>query len=469
VLLSWTWIVIAVVLLFGAAVFVHELGHFLVARWCGLKVEGFSIGFGPKIVSWQRNGIDYAWRWIPAGGYVKLPQMVTSEAIEGKTTDSGDLPKISPWSKILVSFAGPVMNALFAFGLASLIYFVGLPVRVNPAIIGGVEPGSAEEKMGLRAGDRIVEVNGKTVKSFEDVVMTTAMALTNVLPVTIERDGARKTYYLTARVNDQLGLKMLDLEPTAHPVIEDVTSGSAGEAAGLKKDDEVLSFAGVPIVGQDQLVNLIRKRPGQPTPMEVKRGAQRLTLTATPRLDPIKGVGLLGIRVGASAVSVYQVQKPGPLPWELVGQLAAETFNTIGALLHSRQTGVGVKDLSGPPGILAVLAAELKVDYRLGLRFMVLLNISLTILNLLPLPVLDGGHIAMAVLEKLRGRPLSPRVQEYATTVFAFLLISFMLYVSYNDVVRRFPLLHSLFHQQVEFQHAAGQSNAPPAASPNQP
>jgi regulator of sigma E protease len=178
----------------------------------------------------------------------------------------------------------------------------------------------------------------------------------------------------------------------------------------------------------------------------------------------------LGIRIGTSATSVYQVQRPGPLPWQLVGQLSAETFNTIGALLHSRQTGVGVKDLSGPPGILAMLAVELKVDYRLGLKFMVLLNISLAILNLLPLPVLDGGHIAMALLEKVRGRPLSVRVQEYATTVFAFLLISFMLYVSYNDVVKRFPLFRSLFNQQVQFEHSSGQSNAPAGStSPNTP
>jgi regulator of sigma E protease len=396
--------------------------------------------------------------------------MVTSEAIEGKSSEAVPLPPVSPWAKILVSFAGPVMNAVFAFALASLIYFVGLPVRVNPAIIGGLEPGSAEEKMGLRAGDRIVEVNGKPVTSFEEAQMTAAMAPTNVLPVTIERDGSRKTYYLTARVNEQLGLKMLEVEPTGHPIIEDVSTGSAGEGAGLKKGDEVLTFAAAPIVGQDQLVNLIRKRPGIPTPMEIRRGAERVKLTVTPRLDPAKRIGLLGIRIGTSATSVYQVQRPGPLPWQLVGQLSAETFNTIGALLHSRQTGVGVKDLSGPPGILAMLAVELKVDYRLGLKFMVLLNISLAILNLLPLPVLDGGHIAMALLEKVRGRPLSVRVQEYATTVFAFLLISFMLYVSYNDVVKRFPLFRSLFNQQVQFEHSTGQSNAPAGStSPKRP
>src|SRR5205807_3051034 len=135
-----------------------------------------------------------------------------------------------------------------------------------------------------------------------------------------------------------------------------------------------------------------------------------------------------------------------------VSQVCRDTLSTLGALLHSKQTGIGVKDLSGPPGILAMLAAELKVDYRLGLKFMVLLNISLAFLNLLPLPVLDGGHILMAVIEKLRGRPLNPRIQEYATTAFAVLLISFMLYVSYNDVVRRLPLFRSLFNQQVQIE-----------------
>ena len=131
-----------------------------------------------------------------------------------------------------------------------------------------------------------------------------------------------------------------------------------------------------------------------------------------------------------------------------------------GTLFHSRQTGVGVKDFSGPPGILAMLAAELKADYRLGLQFMVLLNVSLACFNLLPLPVLDGGHIAMAVVEKLRGRPLSPRIQEYATTAFALLLISFMLYVSYNDLAHRLPLFHSLFDQQVQIQDGPGGTNA---------
>jgi regulator of sigma E protease len=462
-ILSWFWVIIAVVLLFGAAVFVHEFGHFLMARRRGLKVEGFSIGFGPKVFGWRRAGIDYAWRWIPAGGYVKLPQMVTSEAIEGRSEDSTELPPVSPLSKILVALAGPTMNALFAFLIAAFLFFVGLPVRVNPAVVGGVEPGSPEAQLDIRAGDRIIAVNGRRVKSWEDAQMIAAMAHTNVLPVVIAREDVTNTYYLTARINDNLGLKILDLEPMAHPVIRQVFAGSAATAAGLQKEDTVLSFAGVPVVGQEQLVNLIKKRPGTPSPIEIKRGQQRLKLTVTPKVDPTTRVGMLGIEIGADTGSVYQLQRPGPAPWTLIAEITGQTLGTFSALIHSRQTGVGVKDLSGPPGILAMLAAELKIDYRLGLKFMVLLNISLAILNLLPLPVLDGGHILLAIVEQLRGRPLSPRIQEYATSVFALLLISFMLYVSYNDVVRRFPLFRSLFNQHVQIE------SSPASQGSNQP
>ncbi len=458
--LSWVWVVVAVVLLFGAAVFVHEFGHFLVARRRGLKVEGFSIGFGPKIIGWRRDGIDYAWRWIPAGGYVKLPQMITSETLEGKA-EGEPLPPVSPSSKILVALAGPLMNAVFAFLIAAVLFVVGLPVRINPAIIGGVEAGSPEAKLGIRAGDRIIEVNRHPVKSWEDAQMRAAMALTNVVPVAIEREGKIQTYYLRTRLNEEVGLKLLDLDPMTHPVIEVLSKGSAAEEAGLRKGDEVLSFAGTPIVGQEQLVNLIRKRPGEATLMIVRRGTENVCLTVTPRTDPAKHTGLLGVQIAPSPITVYQVQRPGPLPWVLVGEVCQQTFDTIRALVHSRQTGVGVGDLSGPPGILAMLAAELRVDFRLGLRFMVLLNISLAILNLLPLPVLDGGHILLAIVEKLRGRPLSPRIQEYATSAFALLLISFMLYVSYNDVVRRFPLFESLFKQQAQIENSGGGSNAP--------
>lgn len=459
-ILTWIWVAVAVLLLFGAAVFVHEFGHFWMARRRGLKVEGFSIGFGPKLFGWRRDGIDYAWRLIPAGGYVKLPQMVTSEALEGKTGSTEPLAPASPWSKILVAIAGPAMNGVFAVVIAIVIWAVGLPVLVNPAIIGDVDPASPEGKLGIHAGDRIVAVNGKPVKSWEDAQMIAAMAPTNLMPVEIERGATRNTYWVHTEVNPELGLKLLPFDPLTHAQIQEVLPGGAGEEAGLKAGDQVLSFAGTPIVGEEQLIRLIRARANHASTMTVARGKEHLRLTVTPRLDPVRQTGALGVMIAPSTTSVYQVQWPGPPPWVLIGDVCRQTFGTIAALTHSKQTGVGVKDLSGPPGILAMLAVQIKADFRLALKFMVLLNVSLAVLNLLPLPVLDGGHITLSLIEKLRGRPLSARFQEYATTVFAVLLISFMVYVSYNDVVKRFPLFRTMFKQQVQIEPGPG-ANGP--------
>ena len=149
------FIVLEVLVLFNLLIFVHELGHFLAARWRGLKVERFAIWFGHPIWKMKRDDVEYVLGWIPAGGYVKLPQMITSEALEGSAETAEKIPPASPLSKILVAIAGPFMNVVFAFVIATLLYFVGIPVRVNPSIIGYVDPASAEGKLGIVAGDRI--------------------------------------------------------------------------------------------------------------------------------------------------------------------------------------------------------------------------------------------------------------------------------------------------------------------------
>jgi regulator of sigma E protease len=463
VFLNYLYVIAGVVLLFGAAVFVHEFGHYWMARRRGLKVEAFAIGFGPKIYGWTKDGIEYSWRWIPAGGFVKLPQMITSEALEGSKSEASEpLPPVSPWSKILVAVAGPFMNVVFAFVIATVIYFTGLPILVNPSIVGYVEPNSPEAKLGIQEGDKIVAVNGKTVKSWQDVQMTAVLALTNVLPVTLERGAAQISVQLTTKTNSTLGWKMLNLEPRDHPEIAQVMSGSAAEKAGLQVKDIVLSFADVPIAGSKQLIDLIRKRGGEPTEMQIQRGDQKVAVTITPINDPTTKRGLIGVSLDSSSTNVYQVQHPGPLPWEQVAEVWDKTISTISALVHSKQTGVGVKDLSGPPGILLMLAAQINTDYRLALSFLVLLNINLAIINLLPVPVLDGGHIMMALVERIRRRPLSVRFTEYTTTAFAVLLISFMIYVSFNDL-KRFVFFKSLFQSESTIEEPSKAAPAKPS------
>lgn len=463
-ILTIIYVVVAVVVLFGASIFVHEFGHFWVARRCGMIVEEFAIWCGPKIFSWKRKGILYSWRLLPGpiGGFVKLPQMVTSPTIEGKTEDA--VPAAPPLHKILVAVAGPLMNVVFAFFIATVIYFVGLPVPVNPAIVGYVEPNSPEARLGIQPGDRVTTVDGKKVDSWQDVVLDTIVARTSVLPVTIEHNGNEHTYQLTATVDNAAGIKMLNLDPRDHPQVMEVSSGSAAEKAGLKQNDKITSFAGVPIASRDQFIDLVQHRGEKPSELQVERDGRKLTLNVTPMLDPTTKIGRIGVVLGSDSTQVYIVQKPGPTPWHQVRQVVDQTLVTLGALLHSHQTGVGAKDMTGPIGIFTILAAQLKTDYRLALSFLVLLNINLAIINLFPVPILDGGHIVLAIIEKIRRRPMNVKILEYATTVVLVLLVCFYLYVSFFDL-KRFSLFRAMFKADAQIQQSSQPANPPPGGS----
>jgi regulator of sigma E protease len=254
---------------------------------------------------------------------------------------------------------------------------------------------------------------------------------------------------LTAKAHEIAGYKIFNLDPIDHPVINTVVAGKPAELAGLKAGDEFRFFGGVPVVSQEQLVNLIHKRSGEATTVMIKRDSKLLTLSVTPGGTVGNNDGQIGVMLSSSRTMTYELQHP--LPWDQISSVWNRTMDTIGALFHSKQTGVGIKDLSGPPGILMMLAAQVNADYRLALNFLVLLNINLAILNLLPMPVLDGGHILMSIIEKIRRRPLNVKFVEYMTTGFAVLLISFILFVSFNDF-KRGALFKSMFQHSTKIE-----------------
>jgi regulator of sigma E protease len=202
------------------------------------------------------------------------------------------------------------------------------------------------------------------------------------------------------------------------------------------------------------MMEVISNSAGTPSQFIFVRNGEKKSVTITPAYDP----GTKRARIGISFSEVYEVKRPGPLPWLQIQDVADKTFGTISALIHSKQTGVKVKDLSGPVGILSILAAWVYTDYRLALSFLVLLNINLAIINLLPIPVLDGGHVVMSIIEKIRRRPLSQKFVEYVTTGFALLLICFMVYVTIADI-NRFSMFRAMFKSGIQIEKPQSQTN----------
>jgi len=340
---------------------------------------------------------------------------------------------------------------------------------VNPSIVGYVDPASPEGKMGIQKGDRIIAVDGKPVRSWEDVMSSTVLALTNTLPVTIRHEekagaqGRTEIYMLKAEANNLLGVKTFNLDPLDHLIVKEVAAGQPAEAAKVNVGDEVVGFAGVPISSQQQFINLIQKRGGQKTPIIVLRGGQRLELSVTPATDPKSKRSHVGLGFSLGK-DVYIIEHPTPLAQ--VQEVCDQMYKTIAALLHSRESGVKASDLSGPVGIIGVLAVQWNTDYRLALHFLVLLNINLALLNMLPVPVLDGGHILMAVIERVRRRPLGVRFVEYTTTAFAIVLICFMLYITFYDI-KRFSLFRMMFNRETQIEQTEKPAALPQA--PTQP
>ena len=456
VILTTIYVVAAVLFLFGAAVFVHEWGHFYVARKCGMKVEEFAIGFGKILLKYEKDGILYTIRMIPAGGFVKLPQMLTSEAIEGgnETEETEPLPEISPWAKIAVAVAGPIMNVVFAFVLATIIYFVGLPEAITPPVVGKLDEKSEEYSLGVREGDIITKIDGEAMPSWEEAAKFTALALTNRFAVTFQRQsdsGVEEfTQTLTAKpVSEKLKIKRLQLPPKFRPIAGKVMDNGAAAAAGLKAKDEIISLGGLPVGGQGQLISALQNNGTNETEIVVLREGREMAISITPKA--VEDRIMIGIQF-APKPQTYIVRNPGPTPIENVSGVATIMWRTINALFHPKETGVGVKDLSGPVGILAMLGAWVKTDYRLALNFLVLLNVNLAIMNMLPIPVLDGGHTVMGFIEGIFRRKIPVKILEWTTTCFAVALISLMLYVTFHDVFERNDMFIDMFKNESEIQ-----------------
>ena len=431
-------------------IFVHELGHFLAARWRGLKVERFAIWFGKPIWSKKINGVEYALGWIPAGGYVSLPQMATMEAIEGKTDEKAEqLPNVSPLDKIIVAFAGPLFSFLLAIAFAMVVWQVGKPTSVvdEAPVLGWVEPNGPAWKAGLRPGDKILEIDGKPVNAFgppaqDSITWRVITSEGTNLAIKYVRDGKKDTVLATpfkrqTKWYERKALRQIRVGPVEPAHIFEVASNSPAALAGIKPGDEVVALDGRKIWSYAEIGSAEHGQTNQgaaPVEFTIRRGDAEFKhlLAAVKPLSPTNmppSFGILSFQGNTNVAVKYKY----PHPVEQIKSSAGQIFATIGALFGKND--IGVQQLGGAVMIIRVYKNlfENEDGWRLVLWFSVLLNVNLAMLNMLPLPVLDGGHILLSLIEMVRRRPVSAKLLNYIQSGFAVLLITFMVYIAFFD------------------------------------
>jgi regulator of sigma E protease len=439
-------IVLEVLLLFNLLIFVHELGHFLAARWRKLKVERFAIWFGKPIWKREINGVDYVLGWIPAGGYVSLPQMAPMEAIEGKSDKPREhLPPISALDKVIVAFAGPLFSFGLAVAFAVVVWIVGRPVTESETttVIGSVDKGSPAELAGLRPGDRILEIDGKPVKKWHgmgrSVMWRIIRSEGETVPVKVERNGQVMTLS-AAPVKEKTkpwqraGLRQLRMWPAFTPVVGSVITNSPAQRVGLKPGDEIVSVNGTRLIHPAGLADYIQQHGLRSLNLSIVRSGQPLELSLKPEI-PISSTNarpVVGIEWDLSGGKMT-LAYPGV--WEQIRASVDAMLSTFGALF-SKKSDIKPQHLSGPVKILNIyyVLFQSEQGWRLALWFSVIMNVNLAILNLLPIPVLDGGHITLAVVEGVSRRPVNARLLNILQTSCAVLIIGYMIYILFYDV-----------------------------------
>jgi len=438
-------IVLEVLLIFNLLIFAHELGHFLVAKWRGLKIERFAIWFGKPLWKTTVNGVEYALGWIPAGGYVSLPQMATMEAIEGKSqTPAESLPPISPWDKMLVAFAGPLASFSLAIGFAFVVWWVGRPVSEaeTSTVIGYVHKGGPAEAAGLRPGDLVLAVDGHPVTKFsgmgQSIQWRVIRSEDHSIPIVFVRDGVTNRVMVTptkepTKFWQRKSLRQILIEPAQPAIIGRVATNSPAARAGLRPGDQIVAVNGQRVFHPGMVSDWIEQHGTNPVHLQVRRSSQTLELTVVPAipLKPEDNRPRLGViwSDGGRLTLIY------PGPWEQVVDSVGALVSTLEAVV-SRKSDIKPQHLGGFVKILTVfyILFQSEEGWRLVLWFSVVLNVNLALLNLLPIPVLDGGHILLGLLEAAWRRPVSARLLHYIQTGCAALLIAYMLYIAFFDV-----------------------------------
>lgn len=440
--------VLALIVTLGILVTVHEYGHYWVARRCGVKVLRFSVGFGKPLYSWyDRHGTEFAIAAIPLGGYVKMLDARDSEVEISEQDRLQEFTGKSVWQRIAIVSAGPMANFLFAIAAYWILFMVGVG-GVKP-VVGDVEESSLAQQAGLSPMTVIESVDGQKTDTWKDVSMALVEHIGETSEIVI-RDENQQVYRLavTSWLNDtrdpdplsELGIQ--PFFPTIEPLIEQVQPQGRAEQAGLQAGDLLISADGQLIEDWPSWVALVQQSPEQTLQLVVQRNDQYLNVDLTPMArETEQGIqGFIGASVQLPEIpeGFIVTQRLGPLAalWQGVEQ----TWDTISISLRlfgKMLTGqISFQNLSGPVSIAKMAGESATSGLEVFVGFLAFISISLGVFNLLPVPVLDGGHLMYYLFEVIRGKPLPERVQQIGFQLGAALLLMLMVFAVVNDFSR---------------------------------
>ncbi len=430
---------LAFLFVLGVLVFIHELGHFLLARYNGVKVLTFSLGFGPKILKFQRGDTEYCISIIPLGGYVK---MAGENPDDPKTGADDEFLSKSKWQRFQILIAGPAMNLILAVVLLAVVLMQGADVLAyldRPATVGAVQAASPAEKAGIRPGDLIVKLGTADIRTWEHLDMAVAARPEREVEVVVMRDGREERLKirpdlteLRTRGNARFEVGTIGALPDVYPSVASLQPGSPSEQAGFQPSDVILAVDGQRMVFRSMVVEAITKKSGQPIEFTIRRAGVDQTIAVTPRMEgetPRIGMFMLEATRPFTPTPIEAIEMSFQRNWEMSGQILATLRDLV--------TGeASPKQLMGPVGIAQLSGESAQAGWVALLGLMAVISLNLGLLNLLPIPILDGGHIFIMGIETISRRDFSLQVKEKMLFVGFVLLMTLMVTVIYNDLTR---------------------------------
>jgi len=414
----------------GVLVFVHEFGHFLMAKRAGVRVEKFSLGMGPKLVGYKKGDTEYVISALPLGGYVK---MAGENPDEQPTGAPDEFQSKSVWQRVMIAATGPLTNIVLAFIIMPVVFMVGTYAE-GPAKVGYVESGSPAERAGFKAGDIIVEINGRSISDWTKALSLIAVNPDTNLNVTVDRQGAKETLVLRPAAASELKIGTSGLMPDMPAEIGKLKPGFPAEKAGLKVNDKILAVDGKTVYHWNQFSGLVRESKGKTLNLTIERSGSHMDIALTAVEDGGRYV------IGVEPVMHLVFKKYGFIESLRLG--FDKTIDAIDLTIITLKKlvtfNLSIKTLGGPVMIAQMSGQAASAGLSVFLSLLAMISISLGILNLLPIPVLDGGLILFLVIEAIRKKPVSRKVMEVSQSIGAAVLITLIAVVSYNDIMRMF-------------------------------